>query len=88
MSQIEHAMTENDVIALVEKYLKPHQPADYKLKVSPEGIRRDDDWWYVVVQPDREDVRSYDYYGRLTEAELDLQEKEHVNVLLVPVLPG
>ncbi|MFI5381232.1 MAG: hypothetical protein ACHRHE_18195 [Tepidisphaerales bacterium] len=88
MSQTEHAMTENDVIALVEKYLKPHQPPDYKLKISPEGIRRDDDWWYVVVQPDKEDVRSYDYYGRLTEAELDLQEKEHVNVLLVPVLPG
>jgi len=88
MSQTERSITEEQLAALVEKYLEPHQPPDYRLKVLREGMRRDDDWWYVVVQPDKENVRSYDYYGRLTEAELDLQEAEHLSVLLVPVLPG
>lgn len=72
---------------MARKYLEPHQPASYRLQVREQGVKRDDDWWYVLVQPDREDVRSYDYYGRLAEAEIDLKDKEHLNVLLVPVLP-
>lgn len=81
------ALTTDQVIAMARKYLEPHQPVNYRLQVQEQGVRRDDDWWYVLVQPDREDVRSYDYYGRLAEAEIDLKDKEHLNVLLVPVLP-
>lgn len=80
-------LTVEQVIALARKYLEPHQPVNYRLTVMEKDVRRDDDWWYVLVQPDREDVRSYDYYGRLAEAEIDLKDAEHVNVLLVPVLP-
>ena len=77
------------IVALVRQYLAPHQPADrsYKLDVLQDGIQQDDDWCYVVVQPSREDVRSYDYNARLVEAEKDLQEKEGMNILLVPALP-
>ena len=76
------------IVDLVEKYLEPHQPADYRLEIRPEAIEQQDDWYYVVVEPSRENARSYEYYGRLAEAEMDLQEKEHLNVLLVPVLPA
>ncbi len=81
-------LTAKQVVALAKKYLEPHQPKDYRLRVSERGVKKDDDWWYVLVQPDREDVRSYDYYGRLAEAEISLKDAENVNVLLVPVLPG
>ena len=82
-------LTSKRVLALAKQYLEPHQPrSGYRLNVVPDGIKKDDDWWYVLVQPDREDVRSYDYYGRLAEAEIDLKDREHVNVLLVPVLPA
>ena len=53
-----------------------------------QGIRHSDDWWEVVVQPDREDARSYDYYGRLAEAENDIENHEDLKILLLPVLPG
>ncbi len=76
------------VIKIVERYLEPHQPRDYKLRVLPEGIRQDDDWWYVIVQPTSDRPRSYDYYDALSETEQDIQDNEHENILLVPVMPG
>jgi hypothetical protein len=81
-------LTQKDVVAMARKYLEPHQPRDYKLQVIEDEVKKDDDWWYVLVQPDREDIPSYDYYGRLAEAEISLKDAENVNVLLVPVLPA
>ena len=81
-------LTARQVVKLAKKYLDPHQPDRYKLIVRDDGVKQDDDWWYVLVQPDREDIPAYDYYGRLAEAEINLKDAEHVNVLLVPVLPG
>jgi len=80
----------NEIVALVERYLKPHQPKDgrFQLKVLREGIQQDDDWLYVVVRPEPEDIYSYEYYGRLAEAEIDLEDKENVKILLVPAIPG
>lgn len=56
-------------------------------------MRQDEDYWYVVVQPDKEDdysygYYSYGYYGRLAEAEGDIEDYEDLKILLVPVLPG
>jgi len=78
----------DEIAAVVSKYLEPHQPANFRLRVRPAEMMQEDDWYYVVVEPSREDARSYEYYGRLAEAEGDLQEKENLKVLLVPVLPG
>ncbi len=82
------SLTPKQVVSLARKYLEPHQPQGYRLEVTEVGLKRDEDWWYVLVQPSRQDVRSYDYYGRLAEAEIDLKDSEKVNVLLVPVLPA
>ena len=84
----DRSLTAKRAVELARKYLEPHQPATgYRLEVIDDGVKHDDDWWYVLVQPDREEIYSYDYYGRLAEAEIDLKDSEHVNVLLVPVLP-
>ncbi len=76
-----------EIIALARRYLAKHQPADYQLEIDRDSVMQDEDWYYVVVSPSRNDVRSYDYSARLAEAELDLQEEQNVNVLLVPTLP-
>ena len=81
------ALTKDEIIDLVTRYLEPHQPLNYRLNVT-NRVRHDDDFWYVVVQPTRDDIRSYDYYARLSEAARDIEEQENVNVLLVPTLPG
>jgi hypothetical protein len=66
----------------VETYLQPRQPDNFRLNIV--GVKRDGEYVYVVVQPDRDDIRSYDYYNVLAEVENDLEENEHLNVLLVP----
>ena len=72
----------------VKRYLEPYQPTDYRLNVSETGIRHSsDDWWEVVVQPDK-DMISYDYFGRLAEAENDIENHENLKILLLPSLPG
>ncbi len=81
-------LTRERLVEIVEKYLEPHQPIGYRLKVLADGIKQDDNFWHVVVQPTRDDVRSYDYHGRLAEAENDIEDHEKLKVLLVPVLPG
>ncbi len=78
---------QQNVIDVVRRYLEPHQPADYRLNVMEQGVRHRQDWWEVVVQPDK-DVYSYDYYGRLAEAEGDIENHENLKILLLPVLPG
>jgi len=76
----------SEVLELARRYLEPRQPRDYGLEVVPEGIRQEDDWWYVLEKPSRQDIRSYDDYDRLAEAEVSLRDEQNVNVLLVPVL--
>ena len=77
---------EQGIKELVGKYLETHQPSDYRLNTV--GLRRDGDYYYVVVQPSREDIRSYDYYNILAEVEGEIEEQKKVNILLVPALPG
>ena len=38
----------SEVLELARRYLEPRQPRDYGLEVVPEGIRQEDDWWYVL----------------------------------------
>jgi hypothetical protein len=78
-------LTAAEVVKLVEKYLKPHQPRSYKIKVLHHGTEVDEDgWWQVLVKPSRRSVPSYDWIGRCAEAAVDLDEVEGVHVLLVP----
>lgn len=85
----ETQLGETQIVEIVKRYLEPYQPLDYRLIVINNGIRHSrDDWWEVVVQPDKEDIRSYDYYGRLADAENDIEENEQLKISLVPVLPG
>lgn len=79
--------TKEQIVAMAQRYLAPHQPADYQMRVLHEGVQKLGDTWYVVVEPSREDVKSYDFNARLAEAAMDLMDAEGVNVLLTTVLP-
>ncbi len=76
------------VVETVRRFLEPHQPKDYRLNVLEQGVRHDGDWWEAVVQPDKDDARSYEYHTILAETENELEEQTGMNILLVPVLPG
>jgi len=77
----------SEICSMVESYLEPRQPKSYHLDVVPQGSRQDDDWWYILVRPDKEGVNAFDYARILAETEQELQDNENVKVLLVPVVP-
>lgn len=69
---------------LVRAELSRLAPQPYRLSVVVDGIRQEDDWWYVPVTPDRGGVRAHEYAELLTGAENALCEREGVKVLLIP----
>jgi len=77
----------DELVRLAEEHLKRHQPKGYRLQVDPDGVMEEDEWTYVVVKPDRNDVKSYDYSSRLAEAEQDMEDAGHPKILPVPDLP-
>ena len=75
------------VKALVKRYLQRHQPRRYRLEAT-EAVR-DGAYWYVMIEPDKLNVRAFDYSMRLADTEEDIRdhEKKAPKLLLVPVLP-
>jgi len=79
--------SKSQIITLVQKTLDRHQPDDYGMAVARDGVVRSGDTWYVVVEPSREDVRSYDFSARLAEAAAELWDVKGVKIQLTTVLP-
>lgn len=73
------------IVELATRYLEPHQPAAYRLNVLKDRVRQSGEWIYVPVEATDSDAPSYDYYGRLAEAEIALEDAEEANLLFIPV---
>jgi hypothetical protein len=80
-------MSDKDVVELVGRYLKDKHPGGATLEALIEGVRHEQDWWYVPVRPSIEPARRYEYYEALADVETDVETKEHLTVLLVPTRP-
>lgn len=80
-------MSEKDIVELVGRYLKKKRPGGATLEVLPQGVRHEQDWWYVPVRPSVEPARRYEYYEALADVETDMETHEHLTVLLVPTPP-
>jgi hypothetical protein len=80
-------LSEQAVIEAVEKHLKYRHPGGATLEVLPEGIRQDQEWWYVPIRPSIQPTRRYEYYETLADVEKEVEKSDHLTVLLVPVLP-
>jgi len=74
------------ILADIQRFLDERQPRDFRLDVVPSETKRENDWWYVVVRPTPESVRSDVYASVLVDAEEAFQEAKKVKVLLVPML--
>ncbi len=81
-------MSETEVLDKVEQYIRQRQPQEFQLNVVRQGVRHEGNWWYVVVQPVPPDISARTYQEVMEEAEEDMDQREHVNVLLLPNLPG
>ena len=77
-------MSEEQIGQLVRSYPQSHQPAGNTIEVLKKDIRKDSDWWYVLVSRDHQLPKTYRCYEELTNIENEMRKKEQVDVLLVP----
>lgn len=77
-------MNEEQILQLVKKHLDNHQIPENPIEVLDRDIYKVGDWWHVPVRPHQPFPKTYQYYEELTNVEMDLKEKEQVDVLLVP----
>ena len=81
-------MTTERIARVVERHLAKRQPRKFKLKIDRSGIWFEENWWNVIVRPDRTDVRAFDYADALSEVEQAIRDEGKVKILLVPALAG
>ncbi len=67
--------------------MKDKHPGGATLEALPQGVRHEQDWWYISVRPSVEPERRYEYYEALADVENALEEAEHLTVLLLPTAP-
>jgi hypothetical protein len=81
-------MDEAKIVELVRRELRKHRPGDVSLDVGTGPIRRQGEYWYVPVLPSEEPSRTFEYYEALAAVESTLEERNDVQVLLVPEYAG
>ena len=80
---------EADVVAdVVEKYLLPHQPSDYRIVVHRDHIHKAGRWLVEVgIEPAGKDVPADDFIGRFSAANLDMDRELPRFARLTQMLP-
>jgi len=73
------------IAALAQKALDKRQPRDYRIDVDATNVLYEDDWYQVLVRTPG-DVRTYEFYDVVAEAEGELQDEQGLHILLVPVV--
>ena len=78
-------MNQQEVVGLLKRLLRDHQPPGVNIAVVEEGVRQDQNWWYVPVTTEQAGPRTPRYYEALAEVEEELKNHNELDVLLVPV---
>jgi hypothetical protein len=71
----------------VAEYLKERRPGGVTVAVDPEGVQERESSWRVRVRPSEEPSRLFRYYEDLADVEIELEEREQLNVWLVTADP-
>jgi len=85
MTAVTDAAEVTRITKLVQQALDRRQPTGYRVEVEPGAVLQDDGWYHVVVRAEN-DVRTYDFYNVLAEAEAELQDEAKHRILLVPTI--
>lgn len=80
-------MTKKEVGALVQSYLGKQHLGDITFSILGEEVRRERYAWHVPVLPSRQPEKLFAYYEVLAEVETEIDEKENLNILFMPVMP-
>ena len=66
------------------RYLDRHRPEGVPIEVVDRGVHEDHGFWYVPVRMTEELRRRWHYYDELADAEIEIKDNEHLDVLFVP----
>ena len=80
-------MTKAIVAEKVRQELQGVEVSGITLQVEEADVRKIDNWWRVPVRPSRWPRRMFELYEVLAEVEDNLQEREHLNILLATGTP-
>jgi len=81
------ANSNENVARLVQEYLKRSPGEAKEVRVVAEDVRLGDsadEWWWVPVLFNQDPYKRYFFYELFSDIEEQLEEKEHLNVLLIP----
>ena len=73
----------SDVAQKVAEYLKDRRPGGVSVAVDPHGVQQAESSWRVRVRPSKEPAKLFKYYEALADVEIELEEREQLNVWLV-----
>lgn len=85
---LERVVDAKTVLEAVQRRLQQHHPDGANLEVVPQGVRHEQDWWYISVRPDKEPARDWEYFEALAEVETEMLTQENILVLMVPTPAG
>lgn len=80
----EKIVNEQTILKSIQRRLQNRHPGGATLKALAQGVRHEQDWWYVNVRPDKEPPKRYEYYEALAEVETEMLTQENIIVLLLP----
>ncbi len=84
----EQTINAQTVVEAVQKRLQDRHPDGVNLEALPQGVRHEQDWWYVSVRPDKEPAKDWEYFEALAEVEMEMLTQENVLVLILPTPAG
>lgn len=82
-----NTMTAEDVVSIAREYLANFRMGTRTISFDVAVDKREGDFWYVTVRPDKEPSNDLSYYDKLAKLETKLRKEKGVELLFVPVLP-
>ena len=76
--------SKHEIAEAIRRYLKDRHPGGATLEVVEQNMRREEFAWHVLVQPDFEPARMFEYHEALADVEAELADCENLNVFLIP----
>lgn len=75
--------TQQEIVEKLRTLLSQGELRPFELEVVEAGVRLDEDWWYVPINPKRPETAAFDYALKLDGIEEEFK-REGIKLLLIP----
>lgn len=75
------------IAQMVRERFEGRHPSGATIEVLDAGVRKMETWWQVPVRPNVWPARTFELYDTLADVEIELQDQQHLNILLSLMAP-